>query len=89
MSYAIGVAQPLSVHVDSYGTGSIPDKEILAKVLDKFDFRPGAARLLTSATWFVKRTWVFNLQQNMQCLAAKPHSTENRSYCQFIRGHDL
>ena len=42
VSYAIGVAQPLSVHVDTYGTGTIPDKEILAKVLDKFDFRPGA-----------------------------------------------
>ena len=41
VSYAIGVAEPLSVHVDTYGTGTIPDKEILAKVLDKFDFRPG------------------------------------------------
>lgn len=42
VSYAIGVAEPLSVHVDTYGTGSIPDREILAKVLEKFDFRPGA-----------------------------------------------
>jgi S-adenosylmethionine synthetase len=41
VSYAIGVAQPLSVHVDTYETGKIPDKEILKKVLDKFDFRPG------------------------------------------------
>ena len=41
VSYAIGVAQPLSVFVDTYGTGKIPDKEILAKILDKFDFRPG------------------------------------------------
>ena len=41
VSYAIGVAQPLSVHVDTYGTGTIPDKQILAKVLKKFDFRPG------------------------------------------------
>ena len=42
VSYAIGVAQPLSVHVDTYGTGSIPDKEILQAVLKNFDFRPGA-----------------------------------------------
>ncbi len=42
VSYAIGVAQPLSVHIDTYGTGTIPDQEILAKVLEKFDFRPGA-----------------------------------------------
>ena len=41
VSYAIGVAQPLSVHVDTYGTGTIPDREILAKVLKAFDFRPG------------------------------------------------
>jgi len=41
LSYAIGVAEPLSVFVDSYGTGSIPDKEILAKVKAAFDFRPG------------------------------------------------
>ncbi len=41
VSYAIGVAQPLSVHVDTYGTGAIPDKEILQAVLKNFDFRPG------------------------------------------------
>ena len=41
VSYAIGVAQPLSVFVDTYGTGTIADKEILAKILEKFDFRPG------------------------------------------------
>ena len=41
VSYAIGVAQPLSVHVDTYGTGTIPDKEILQAVLKNFDFRPG------------------------------------------------
>lgn len=29
------------MHVDSYGTGKIPDKQILSKVLEKFDFRPG------------------------------------------------
>lgn len=43
VSYAIGVAQPLSVHVDTYGTGTIPDKDILDAVLKNFDFRPGAS----------------------------------------------
>ena len=42
VSYAIGVAQPLSVHVDTYGTGTIGDKEILDAVIKNFDFRPGA-----------------------------------------------
>lgn len=45
ISYAIGVAQPLSVYVDTYGTGSIPDKQILAAVLKAFDFRPGMSLL--------------------------------------------
>lgn len=31
VSYAIGVPEPLSVFVDSYGTGTIPDSKILAK----------------------------------------------------------
>ncbi|KAG4381641.1 hypothetical protein GLYMA_15G190500v4 [Glycine max] len=41
VSYAIGVPEPLSVFVDTYGTGKIPDKEILSIVKESFDFRPG------------------------------------------------
>merc|ERR1712078_65223 len=41
VSYAIGVPEPLSIFVDTYGTGSIPDSEILELVKSKFDFRPG------------------------------------------------
>lgn len=41
VSYAIGVAEPLSVYVDTYGTGKISDSEILEKVKKNFDFRPG------------------------------------------------
>ncbi|KAG2697787.1 hypothetical protein I3843_07G121900 [Carya illinoinensis] len=41
VSYAIGVPEPLSVFVDTYGTGKIPDKEILKIVKENFDFRPG------------------------------------------------
>ena len=47
ISYAIGVAQPLSVHVDTYGTGKKPDKAILAAVLKAFDFRPGQSPFLS------------------------------------------
>merc|ERR1740125_75214 len=39
LSYAIGVPDPLSVFVDTYGTGSIPDDEILVKVKAAMDFR--------------------------------------------------
>lgn len=48
VSYAIGIAQPLSVHVDTYGIGTIPDKEILQAVLNNFDFRPGEYLFLES-----------------------------------------
>jgi len=41
ISYAIGVAKPLSVFIESYGTGIKPDSEILKIVNDNFDLRPG------------------------------------------------
>jgi len=41
VSYAIGVAHPLSIFVDTYGTGKIPDTEILDIVKKNFDLRPG------------------------------------------------
>ncbi|KAL2489122.1 S-adenosylmethionine synthase 3 [Forsythia ovata] len=41
VSYAIGVAEPLSVFVATYKTGKIPDKDILALIKENFDFRPG------------------------------------------------
>ncbi len=42
VSYAIGVARPLSVHVETFGTGRIPDERIAQLVLEHFDLRPGA-----------------------------------------------
>jgi len=41
VSYAIGVAKPLSVYIDSYGTGTKSDAEILEIILKNFDLRPG------------------------------------------------
>jgi len=42
VAYAIGIARPLSVHVNTYGTGTKSDEEILAIVEKNFDLRPGA-----------------------------------------------
>jgi len=39
-AYAIGHPKPVSVHVDSFGTGTIPDAKILAAVLKVFSFKP-------------------------------------------------
>jgi S-adenosylmethionine synthetase len=41
VSYAIGVAEPLSIFVTSYGTGVRPDKDLLRIVKENFDLRPG------------------------------------------------
>ena len=42
LSYAIGVARPLSINVETFGTGKIDDEKI-AKIIDEhFDLRPGA-----------------------------------------------
>ena len=40
LAYSIGISRPVSVQVDTFGTGSIPDTEITARILDQFDFRP-------------------------------------------------
>ncbi|MCK4933433.1 methionine adenosyltransferase [Candidatus Bathyarchaeota archaeon] len=40
ISYAIGVAQPVSVMVNTFGTGKIPDEKILELVKNHFDMRP-------------------------------------------------
>ena len=40
LAYAIGVARPVSVFVDTKGTGIMPDERIAKMVLDNFDLRP-------------------------------------------------
>ncbi|MEI6428151.1 MAG: methionine adenosyltransferase [Pseudanabaena sp. ELA607] len=42
ISYAIGVARPTSLHVDTFGTGTIPDADLLELVKANFDLRPAA-----------------------------------------------
>ena len=42
VAYAIGVARPVSVFVDTYGTGVVPDAQIARKVEELFDLRPAA-----------------------------------------------
>jgi S-adenosylmethionine synthetase len=42
LSYSIGLSRPVSVVVDSYGTGRVPDAEIAQRVARAFDFRPAA-----------------------------------------------
>lgn len=42
VAYAIGVARPVSLSVDSYGTGKLPDDQLAQVVSEVFDLRPAA-----------------------------------------------
>jgi len=42
LSYAIGLAEPMSVRVDTFGTGSVSDKQICKMISENVDPRPAA-----------------------------------------------
>ena len=42
MAYAIGVAKPVSIEVETFGTGKLNEEEITRIVEKVFDLRPGA-----------------------------------------------
>lgn len=40
VSYAIGIEEPISIYIDTFGTAKIPQKEIIKIINDKFDLTP-------------------------------------------------
>ncbi len=40
LSYAIGVAEPISIYINTYGTNTISEEEIVKKIKSKFDLTP-------------------------------------------------
>jgi S-adenosylmethionine synthetase len=42
LSYAIGIARPLSISIETYGTGKVSDERILGLIDAHFDLRPSA-----------------------------------------------
>jgi S-adenosylmethionine synthetase len=57
LSYAIGVAEPTSIMVDTYGTGKISDQEIDAIIRKHFDLRPaGIIKMLDLRRPIYKKT---------------------------------
>lgn len=40
VSYAIGIAEPTSIAIDTFGTGRLPEKDLIALVREHFDLRP-------------------------------------------------
>ncbi len=57
LSYAIGVAQPTSIMVDTFGTGKISDEKLVAVVRENFDLRPaGIIKMLNLRRPIYKQT---------------------------------
>ena len=57
LSYAIGVAKPTSVRVDTFGTGKLSDQELVGIVRENFDLRPaGIIKMLNLRQPIYKQT---------------------------------
>ena len=57
VSYAIGVAEPISIYVDTFGTGKISDDRIIQLVREHFDLRPyGIIKMLDLLQPIYRRT---------------------------------
>ncbi|HIX60547.1 MAG TPA: methionine adenosyltransferase [Candidatus Blautia gallistercoris] len=57
LSYAIGVAQPTSVRVDTFGTGKLEDTELVKIIRENFDLRPaGIIKMLDLRRPIYKQT---------------------------------
>ena len=57
LSYAIGVAQPTSIMVDTFGTGKLPDEKLVEIVRQNFDLRPaGIIKMLDLRRPIYKQT---------------------------------
>ena len=70
LSYAIGVAHPTSVMVDTFGTGKVSDEKLVEIIRDNFDLRPaGIIKMLDLRSLSTNRlqhtailgaqTWIF------------------------------
>lgn len=60
LAYAIGVASPVSISIDTFGTGKIPEDELVSLVREHFDLRPaGIIRMLDLRRPIYKQTAVY------------------------------
>ena len=57
LSYAIGVAQPTSIMVDTFGTGKMSDEKLVNIIRENFDLRPaGIIKMLDLRRPIYKQT---------------------------------
>ena len=60
LSYAIGVSEPTSIMVDTFGTGKISDEELVTIIRKHFDLRPaGIIKMLDLRRPIYKKTAVY------------------------------
>lgn len=60
IAYAIGIAEPVSIMVDTYGTGKIPEEKIVEMIRDMFDLTPaGIIKFLDLRRPIYKKTAVY------------------------------
>ncbi|GJZ26936.1 S-adenosylmethionine synthase 3 [Tanacetum coccineum] len=103
VSYAIGVAEPLSVFVDTYKTGTIPDKDILVLIKENFDFRPGMMainldlkrggnyRLIKSVSGTIMQPFFTSAEHLVKFSPSSVTEMESSwiSICRVVSGHSL
>lgn len=78
VSYSIGVPEPLSVFVDTYGTGKQSDAELLEKIKKAFDFRAGEHRMQCTA-WSLMRQALYAIVHHILDIGTH-HPCEHNAY---------
>ena len=66
LSYAIGVAQPTSIMVDTYGTGKLSETKLVDVIRENFDLRPaGIIKMLDCVVRFISRQRLMDISDGM------------------------
>lgn len=93
VAYAIGVAEPVGVYVNSYGTAKVEmsDAEIAEKVKEIFDLRPYAIvkRLGLKNPVFYQTARYGHFGRNPETIKVKVQYTDNDTYTEVVDGEEV
>lgn len=65
LAYAIGVAKPVSISVETFETGKINDEEIVSIVEKVFDLRPGAIMGVRITDLYISKQLLMDILEDM------------------------
>ena len=86
LSYAIGVAEPLSIFVDTYGTGKKTDEELVEIIRSNWDLRPGVIGMSS----YRSQAFVYLTSSTVQQLdLQKPVYKRTAAYGHFGKLHTV